>query len=73
MRSLSGSDLRFPGVKKGDYFLGSQGGVVLRAPEGSFFGVQAGLGVPKGCIGILPSLFRTFEGSKSDLYGALKV
>ncbi len=40
----------FPGVKRGDCFGGSQGCVVLRAPEGSFFGVQAGLGVPKGCM-----------------------
>ncbi len=35
------------GFRKG-LFRGVPGGLVLRAPEGPFFGVQAGLGVPKG-------------------------
>ena len=39
-----------PEVSEKVCFWGSQGGFVLRAPEGPFFGVQAGLGVPKGCF-----------------------
>ncbi len=46
---LDGVDGGSSGFRKG-LFWGSQGGVVLRAPEGPFFGVQASLGVPKGCF-----------------------
>ncbi len=39
----------FQWFKKGQ-FLRVPGGVVLRDPEGLFFGVQAALGVPQGCF-----------------------
>ena len=40
----------FPGVVQNEMFFGVPGVVVVRAPWGPFFGVQAGLGVPKGCF-----------------------